>query len=119
MDALLASARRHGIKLILLWFATWKNGVMDYPPEWVKTNPQRFKRVISSTGKGIWGLSPHCQANLEADKKAFTAFCSYLKDKDSIKRTVIGLQIENEPGRQVAKNLVPGPSYSVGQLVSS
>ena len=98
VDALLASARRYGVKLILLWFATWKNGNMEYAPAWVKTNPQRFKRVISPTSMDIWVLSSHCQANLEADKKAFTAFCNHLKAKDSTERTVIALQIENEPG---------------------
>ena len=98
VDALLASARRYGVKLILLWFATWKNGVMDYAPGWVKTNPQRFKRVISPAGKDMWVLSSHCQANFEADKKAFTALCNHLKAKDSTERIVIALQIENEPG---------------------
>ena len=34
VDALLAGARRYEIKLILLWFATWKNGNMDYAPGW-------------------------------------------------------------------------------------
>ena len=71
---------------------------MDYAPAWVKTNPQRFKRVISQTGKDIWNLSSHCKANLEADKKAFVAFCKHLKAKDSIDQTVIGIQIQNEPG---------------------
>jgi hypothetical protein len=98
VDNLLASASRHGIKLILLWFGTWKNGNMDYTPEWVKTNPQRFKRVISSTGSDLWGLSSHCSANLKADKKAFTELCKHLKAKDISEQTVIGLQIENEPG---------------------
>ena len=98
VDALLASARRYGVKLILLWFATWKNGNMDYAPAWVKTNPQRFKRVISPTGNDLWVLSSHCQANLEADKKAFIALCKHLKAKDSAEHTVIGLQVENEPG---------------------
>jgi len=98
VDALIASARRYGIKLILLWFATWKNGNMDYAPEWVKTNPQRFKRVISSTGNDLWVLSSHCPANLEADKKAFTALCKHLKAKDSTESTLIALQVENEPG---------------------
>jgi hypothetical protein len=98
VDALLASARRYNIKLIPLWFATWKNGNMDFTPSWVKTNPQRFKRVISSTGTAIWVLSSHCKANYEADKKAFTAFCKYLKAKDSTEHTVIGIQVENEPG---------------------
>jgi len=97
VDDLIASARRHGVKLILLWFATWKNATMDYAPDWVKTNPGRFKRVISPSGMDLWTLSPFCKANLEADKKAFIAFCKYLKAKDT-QHTVIGVQVENEPG---------------------
>ena len=98
VDNLLASARRYEVKLILLWFATWKNGNMDYAPAWVKSNPQRFQRVISPAGKDLWVLSSHCHATFEADKKAFTALCKHLKVKDSTEQTVIGLQIENEPG---------------------
>jgi hypothetical protein len=98
VDNLLSSARRHQIKLILLWFATWKNANMDYAPAWVKIDTKRFKRVISPNGKDIWDLSPHCPANLNADKKAFVAFCQYLRAKDSKEQTVIGIQIENEPG---------------------
>jgi hypothetical protein len=97
VDDLLASARRYDLKLILLWFATWKNATMDYTPDWVKTNPERFKRVISPSGMGLWTLSPHCKANFEADKKAFVAFCKYLKTRDT-KHTVIGIQVENESG---------------------
>jgi hypothetical protein len=96
IDALIASARRYGIKLILLWFATWKNANMDYAPEWVKTNPKRFKRALAPDGSDLWVLSSYCKANLEADKKAFAAFCKYLKAKDSKEQTVIGLQVENE-----------------------
>src|SRR5271157_5402616 len=98
IDALIASARRNEVRLILLWFATWKNGNMDYAPAWVKTNPQRFKRVINPTGKDIWNLSSHCPANLEADKKAFMTLCQHLKAKDTTEQTVIALQIENEAG---------------------
>ena len=97
VDALLASARRYEVKLILLWFATWKNGNMDYSPTWVKSNTRRFKRVILPTGGDLWGLSAHCKANLDADKKAFVALCKHLKSKD-IERTVIGIQLENEEG---------------------
>ena len=97
VDDLLASAKRYGVKLILLWFATWKNASMDYAPDWVKTNPRRFKRVISPTGMELWTLSPFCNANLEADKKAFVTFCKYLKAKDT-DHTVIGIQVENESG---------------------
>jgi hypothetical protein len=98
VDTLLASARRYGVKLILLWFATWKNGNMDYAPAWVKTNPGRFKRVITQTGSDVWNLTSHCQANLDADKKAFVALCKHLKAKDSTDRTVISIQVQNEPG---------------------
>ena len=98
VDALLGSARRYEVKLILLWFASWKNGNMDYTPAWVKTNQKRFKRVISQSGKDVWDLSSHCKANREADKKAFMALCQHLKEKDAINQTVIGLQIENESG---------------------
>ena len=98
VDVLLAKARRYGVKLMLLWFGTWKCTWMDYTPAWVKTNPQRFKRVISSTGDALWILSSHCPANFEADKKAFTALCKYLKAKDSAEHTVIGIQVENESG---------------------
>ena len=98
VDALIASARRHDVKLIPLWFATWKNGNMDFTPSWIKTNTRRFKRVISPTGSEVWVLSSHCKANYEADKKAFTAFCKHLKATDSAEQTVIGIQVENEPG---------------------
>jgi len=97
VDALLVSARRYNVKLILLWFATWKNGNMDYVPAWVKTNPQRFKRVIDAHGEGLWNLSAHCKATLEADSKAFAEFCKHLKTQDSAEHTVIALQVENEP----------------------
>jgi hypothetical protein len=98
VDALISAARKYKVRLILLWFATWKNGNMDFAPAWVKSNPKRFKRVISPTGKDVWVLSSHCKANLEADKKAFIALLKHLKVKDSAEQTVIGIQVENEPG---------------------
>jgi len=98
VDELLAAAREYEIRLILLWFATWKNGNMEYAPAWVKRDAQRFRRVISPTGKAIWVLSSHCDATLEADRRAFTALCDHLHQSDGDERTVIALQIENEPG---------------------
>jgi hypothetical protein len=98
VDGLLANARHSGIKLVLLWFATWKNGDMDYAPAWVKTNPKRFKRVVAPSGLDIWNLSTHCPENLEADKRAFVELCKHLKAKDSAEHTVIAIQVQNEPG---------------------
>jgi beta-galactosidase GanA len=82
VDALLASARRHGVKLVLLWFARWKNGDMDSAPAWVKSNPARLHRVISRDlvhRQGLLGLSSHCPANLTADGRAFAASCDHLR----------------------------------------
>ena len=97
VDALLANAHKYGIKLLLLWFGTWFCGGLDYNPAWVKTNPKRFKRALSSSGADLITLSSHCRANLEADAKAFTALCKHLKSKDT-GHIVIGIQVENEPG---------------------
>src|SRR5262245_39979628 len=36
LDTLLAEARQQRVRLILLWFATWKNNGPNYAPEWVK-----------------------------------------------------------------------------------
>ena len=124
VDTLISISRRYGAKLILLWFATWKNSVMDFAPAWIKTNPERFKRVTSPNHSSIWVLSSHCQATLEADKKTFTALCRHLKVEDSTEQTVIGLQIENEPGilgserdygpegQAIFNSLVPGKLVS-------
>ena len=98
VDRLLAKARQHNVKLVLLWFASWKNGDMDYAPAWVKTNPKRFKRVIAPSGLDIWDLSTHCPENLQADKRAFVEFCRHVKAKDGAERTVIAIQVQNEPG---------------------
>jgi hypothetical protein len=97
IDNLIANACHYGIKLLLLWFGTWFCGGLDYTPVWVKTNLQRFQRVITDNGSENTNLSPHCPANLAADKKAFVALCRHLKVKD-IRHTVIGIQVENEPG---------------------
>ena len=98
IDQLIQAAREHKLKLILLWFATWKNGSMQYAPEWVKLAPDRFQRVITHAGNRLWVLSSHAEANLEADRNAFCTLLNHLKEVDGDQRTVIGVQIENEPG---------------------
>ena len=98
VDILITNARKYGLKLILLWFGTWKNGGMEYVPEWIKTDPKRFRRALNAQGKDMWSLSPFCKATLESDKKAFVALMKYLKRKDSVEQTVISIQVENEPG---------------------
>jgi len=58
-DRILLRARAEGFRVDLLWFGTWKNGAMDWAPNWVKTDTARFPRVLDSGGKPIRVLSPH------------------------------------------------------------
>lgn len=97
VDTLLALAREYQLKLVLLWFASWKNGDMDYAPTWVKNDQKRFKRVINALGVPIWGLSPYCQANRDADARAFVRLMDHLQAHDTDK-AVIAIQVQNEPG---------------------
>lgn len=94
---MLAGAREHGLRLILLWFGTWKNGTMKYAPAWVRSNPRHYWRVISPDGNPLGVLSAHCEATSAADRRAFCALMSYLQQHDT-ERTVIAIQIQNEPG---------------------
>lgn len=97
VDTLLAQARQHKMRLILLWFATWKNTSPSYAPAWVKLNNDRFPRMIDAKGNRSYALSPLYHSTLDADRKAFTALMAHLKVTDE-QRTVIMMQVENESG---------------------
>ena len=97
VDELLEACRAAGLKLVILWFASWKNGEMRYTPEWVKRDRARFHRVRRVDGTGMQVLSSYCRASLEADKAAFRALMEHLKAEDG-DGTVIAMQVENEPG---------------------
>ena len=97
LDTLLSEARAQEVRLILLWFATWKNNGPNYAPEWVKLDGQRFPRLVDAKGKLLNSMSPHSAATLAADKRAFVALMRHLKEVDP-QRTVILVQVQNEPG---------------------
>jgi hypothetical protein len=98
VDQLVEGARSHDLHMILLWFGTWKNGNMQYAPEWVKTDTKRFPRMIRPDGELTDVLSANSRANLEADKAAFTALMRHLKQIDNEQHTVLLVQVENESG---------------------
>ncbi|MFS1703173.1 DUF5597 domain-containing protein [Alteromonas sp. AMM-1] len=102
LDTLIAEAKAHDVKLVLLWFATWKNNAPHYAPAWVKLDNQRFPRVITKDGKLLNSLSPHGKATLEADKKAFVQLMTYLRDSDP-SHQVIMVQVQNEVGTYGSK----------------
>ncbi|KRB92451.1 DUF5597 domain-containing protein [Duganella sp. Root198D2] len=98
VDTLVAQARQNKMRLVLLWFGTWKNTGPQYTPEWVKFDNRRFPRMVDREGKGIYCLSPFGEQTLQADKKAFVALMAHLKKIDAAQRTVIMVQVENEVG---------------------
>ena len=97
IDRLLAEARQHNVRLIPLWFATWKNGSQHYMPEWMLQAPDRYFHAVNRNGEAVDSPSPLATVSLEADKRAFAAFMRHLKEVDP-QRTVIMVQVENEPG---------------------
>ena len=90
-------AREHKVRLVLLWFGTWKNGKMHYVPEWVKSDTATYPRMKTKDGRAIDVLSPNAPANLEADRDAFAALMRHLRETDP-QHTVIMMQVENESG---------------------
>jgi beta-galactosidase GanA len=97
VDMLLDQSRQHQVRLVLLWFGTWKNGSGHYIPQWMKLDEKRYPHVLSATGTPVDSLSPHSDATLAADKRAFAALMRHLKQSDP-QHTVIMVQVENEPG---------------------
>ena len=95
---LIDECRRSDLKLVILWFGTWKNGTMEYVPAWVKRDTARFQRVLLKDGHPTLNLSPFCPATFEADARAFRSMMAFVRDHDAEENTVIGVQIQNEAG---------------------
>ena len=102
LDVLIRQAAEREVKVVLLWFATWKNNAPHYAPAWIKLNNQRFPRVITRDGRTLNSLSPHGEQTLAADKRAFEALMTYLRDNDPAHQ-VIMVQVQNETGTYGSK----------------
>ena len=98
VDALVQDARRHNLRLVLLWFASFKNSMSCYAPIWIKTNQQRFPRAQDKEGRGMEILTVFSEDNCAADARAFAALMRHLRQVDGEKHTVIMVQVENEMG---------------------
>lgn len=118
VDTLVAEARQNKVKLVLLWFATWKNTSPQYAPAWVKFDNQRFPRMRDKNGKVFYCLSPHGEETLKADKKAFVALMTHIKKIDQQHQTVIMMQVQNEVGTYgLARDFAPKAQAAFKQPV--
>ena len=97
-DKLIRKARNYNLKLVLLWFGSWKNSMSSHAPGWVKLDQERFPRVKDNTGQSQEILTPFSKNNLEADSKAFQALMKHIKDIVDNEHSIIMIQPENEIG---------------------
>jgi len=98
VDALIRDARRYAMRLVFLWFGSWKNGESSYVPYWVKTDSKRFPLVQDASGRPRNILSTFGEASRNADARAFAALMRHIREVDGQQHTVIAVQVENECG---------------------
>ncbi len=98
VDALILEARKHELKLVPLWFGSWKNSMSSHAPAWVKLDQERFPRAKSSEGISQEILTPFSENNLQADLNAYRRLMRHIKEIDGAHHTVILMQPENEIG---------------------
>ncbi|MCX6319013.1 MAG: DUF5597 domain-containing protein [Bacteroidetes bacterium] len=98
VDTMILTARKYDIKLVFLWFGTWKNSMSCYAPLWMKTNPAVYTRTADTAGRSQELFSVFGKATLEADKKAFAALMKHIRLTDQREKTVLMVQVENEIG---------------------
>jgi hypothetical protein len=106
VDSMIRGARDANLKLVLIWFASWKNGGSVYIPSWVKKDYQKYPRARDESGRSLEILSTFGVASAEADAKAFAALMRHIKEVD-VDRTVVMMQVQNEIG--VLDNLGKSP----------
>ncbi|MFC4525929.1 DUF5597 domain-containing protein [Dyella halodurans] len=98
VDLAVNAARKHGLRLVPLWFGTWKNGESQYVPDWMKQDQATYPRAKGLRGEVTSTISPFSQAAREADARAFAALMQHIKSIDESQRTVLMVQVENEAG---------------------
>jgi beta-galactosidase GanA len=128
VDGLVERARDEDIRLVLLWFGSWKNSMSCYAPAWIKTDDRRFPRSVDATGRSLEILSPFSTANRDADARAFATLMKHLRAIDGDAHTVLMIQVENEIGmipsardhsEQASRQLASAvPSELMSQLVT-
>lgn len=98
LQQLITEARKSQMKIVFLWFASWKNSMSSHVPAWVKLNQERFPRAKDDKNQSQEILTPFSENNLQADLKAFEKLITFIKDFDKNEQTVIMIQVENEIG---------------------
>ena len=94
---MIRQARQNHVKLVLLWFGTWKNSMSTYVPTYIKHDFKTYAKVKDDKGQPQDILSPFDPDTLAADANAFAKLMAHLRSVDT-DHTVIMMQVENEIG---------------------
>jgi beta-galactosidase GanA len=105
VDDQIEQARARGMRLILIWFGSYKNADSAYAPTWVRRDEKRFPRAERDPERLLSGrfsidgpvLSVFGEELLKADARAFAVFMRHLREVDP-QHTVIAVQVQNEVG---------------------
>ncbi|MBQ7072267.1 MAG: DUF5597 domain-containing protein [Bacteroidales bacterium] len=97
VDHVIQNARKNGMKVVMIWFASWKNGNSTYAPSYIKRDPVKYPLVQTQDGGHLNVLSTFCEEARDADKRAYAALMQHIKEIDP-DYTVIMMQVENEMG---------------------
>jgi len=98
VDDLILRARKENLKLVFLWFGSWKNSMSSHAPAWVKLNQKKYPRVKDDKNKSHEIVTPFSENNLQADLNAFKKLMNHIQEFDQKEQTVIMIQVENEIG---------------------
>jgi len=98
VDSMILGAREQGLKLVVIWFGSWKNSASTYVPSWVKLDQERFPLAKDHNGNTLNILSTFSEEARDADAKAFASLMRHIRKTDGKFRTVVMMQIENEIG---------------------
>ena len=74
-DGILQDAQKSKLKLVILWFASWKNGQSSYMPMWVKRDPARFPMAEDNRGRKLLVLSTLAEATVRATRRPSPPSC--------------------------------------------
>lgn len=117
IDYHIRKAHENDMRLVILWFGSWKNTRSDYVPDWVKMDWDRFPRMQLEDGEIRRAVANFSREALEADKKAYVKLLERIKEVDS-HHTVLMMQIENEVGiKRNARDYSPAATALYNQDV--
>jgi hypothetical protein len=98
LDHWIDVAREQRLRLAVLWFGSWKNGVSSYAPAWVKKDTKRFPRAVSAEGDELEILSALGTETVKSDGRSFAELMKHIREKDAEQQTVLMAQVQNEVG---------------------